>query len=243
MHEVSEEVAKMCKTDYASTRGLIHGEDEYESLADLQQKYEVAHQIEHIHSFGQVVEIPHVQDLIAIRQEACTDSADERLRDLYTGTQEPYLYNNPFTFRNWHASAEVIRGTVWAALCFPNGQRLREFYMDAIRSACHEYEMGHNTAEAIQDSTPELQAKWWKIGKMVLESVEKQWMTWYGEEDVRTFSRFLLYVLHVWIMSKPNRIFSEVDDSKEEPDLEEDDNLDVSGDSYGGGECHCHNAV
>jgi len=112
-----------------------------------------------------VLQSVRVQNALTTLQNTHPGFLDERLYDRTQGIQEFYAYGNPFTFRNWQAPTRTIIRVVFDAVRSDNGRRLAE--------------MVHQ--ELLRGSR--------------LRDIEDRWVAWYGEEDVRVFSRFLISIL------------------------------------------------
>jgi len=197
--EASREVASMFKVDYATARCRTYMEPEYQKSCQMLRHIELEADRRRFELVFDAVNSEEIQELVTGLLDSSNSPPDERLYDPYRGAQELYAYNDPFTFCNWHVNNRMLAVVAHYALVSNNGTRLIELLsrardasgvtMEIIRATLGE----DMTEEEVEDEAV-------RIELQILDETEKAWVEWYGEEHVRTFSRFLL---EVWLVMMP----------------------------------------
>jgi hypothetical protein len=187
--EFSSGLADLLKVDYETARYAIYREEKYadsvaplrmpQFFSDLRDEYRIAF----------AVKYDEIQQLITELQKSSPSPIDERLYDPYAGCQELYLYNDPFTFRNWHVSDSLLASVVSNGLKTINGMRLIEMLNRKL-------EAKEDAIGVIRQALPAQEC--WDFEAEAVDKTAQAWVEWCGEEHVRNFSRVLMKVYLVF---------------------------------------------
>ncbi|KAG9189906.1 hypothetical protein G6011_06774 [Alternaria panax] len=128
--------------------------------------------------------ISHTKDMLKLvteLQDNQPSPIDARLYDPYTNTQDMFEGGDIWRFRNWHSSDKVLALIANRAMMTPNGMRLFEWFLRAV------------TARDLSKEESGVKSE-----QQTFRNLEDRWVEWYGEEEVRVFSRFMIMVISMW---------------------------------------------